>query len=318
MLEKYDKATAQFLKNMESNGLSKNSIESYARTFRMFREFMVQSEICEPTPSAVLDFKRFKSEGAGLTTIALYITHLRLLSNFCVENKIFDKEFITNGAMPPRKKVAAERCKEYSHTLTEEQIAKLISAEKPEYGRRSPSWLREKAETVLFLQSGLRNSELRSLTPFDLDWENNLIYARVTKGNKPRYVSFPRTAQNAVREYLNSGFRPCYVGEHAPLFGYINRSTGQWMPMDRKKLSERIFYYTKSVLGEEAACRTHALRHGYASCLLEHDMPMQYISESLGHSSVATTTIYAKRLTKNTPAKEIGNLLNSIVEDPAI
>lgn len=311
MFEKYDKAAELFVSNMERDELSADSVESYSRTYRMFRESMIENGYTEVCDAAVVDFKLSKKD-AALTTIALYLTHLRLLSEFAVEVGIMDEGFVPDALMPSRKKLAAARNKKYSHVLTEAQIAELITADRPKYGRKSHTWLREKAEVTLLLQSGLRNSELRSLTPDDLDFENSVIYARITKGDKPRYVAFPQAAQKAVRAYLASPLRPTWVKPSEPLFGSVSRNTGKWVEMERSKLSERIKHYTAGILGEEASCRTHALRHGYSSYLLERGVNMEEISESLGHSSLTTTKIYAERFTQNTPARNIGQVFNDL------
>lgn len=313
MFENYDKAVDLYLSNMRSNDLSSDTISSYSRTFRMFRDSMEEYGYTQPCVSAVVDFKSSKGEAVSLTTLSLYCTHLRLLCDFGVTLGLFEENFIPDNLLPPKKKVAAERKKEYNHVLSEEDVQKLINADKPLHGRKPQTWLREKAIVTLLLQSGLRNSELRALTPDDLDWASSAIYARVTKGDKPRPVPFPQTAQEAVKSFLTSGLRPAYVSSSEPLFGNLSRKSGKWVPMERSKLSERIHYYTKSVLGEASACRSHALRHGYASLLIEKDVPIQYISETLGHSSVSTTTIYAKRLTKAAPAQAIGAVLDSVI-----
>ena len=309
MFENYDKCVSLYLSNMKRNCLSADSIDSYARTFRMFRESMETEGYTEACPAAVVAFKLSKTDLA-LTSLALYFTHLRLLAEFGVELGIFAENFVPDAIMPPKKKVAAERNKEYDHVLSEDQIIQLLTADKPNFGRKSCTWLREKAEVALLLQSGLRNSELRSLTLEDLDFEHGIIHARITKGDKPRCVSFPRTAQNAVREYLSSPLHPTWVKPSEPVFGLVDPKSGEWEGMGRVQLSARINYFTKAVLGEEYACRTHALRHGYSSVLLEHGVDIQQISESLGHSSVQTTTIYAKRLTAETPAQNIDSVFD--------
>ena len=311
MLEKYDKCVKLYLANMERNLLSEDSIESYGRTFRMFRERMAEAGYAEVCTAAAVDFKLSKSD-ASLTTIDLYLRHLHLLSEFGLDIGILDETFVPESLLPPKKKVANERKKPYAHVLSEEQILQLITAEKPNYGRKSHTWLREKAEVTLLLQSGLRNSELRALTPNDLDFEASLIYARETKGDKPRYVSFPHTAQEAVRAYLASDIRPADILPSEPLFGCVSRTNGEWKPLERTLLSTLVRNYTRSILGEDASCRTHALRHGYSSVLLEHNVDMQAISESLGHSSLETTKIYAERFTHEAPAQSIGSLFDNI------
>ena len=185
----------------------------------------------------------------------------------------------------------------------------LITAERPVYGCLPSTWLREQAEVALMVQSGLRNTELRTLRPCDLDWENGVIVPNQTKGDKTRSVAFPAAAQRAVKKYVESPLRPDWVGDDEPLFGVVTRS-GAWRGMERSELSDRVYNYTKSILGEEKACRTHAARHCYASVLLEHGVDMQYISETMGHSSVATTKIYAARFSVNAPAMAVARVFN--------
>lgn len=314
MLEKYDQLCALFIDNMRSNHLSNNSVDSYSRTFRFFRETLVSGGYTEACPGAVASFKSDRP-GVSLKTISLYLTHLRLLSQFGLDMGLIEESFVPNSLMPPKKMLANERKKEYDHVLTEEQIIKLLAAQGPLKGRKPRTWLREKAETVIFLQSGLRNSELRALTPADLDFASGLIHAREAKGDKPRLVLFPAQAQQAVKDYLSSGLRPETASDTEPLFGCVDRAAGSWKALDRAQLSALIDNHVSSILG--VGCRTHALRHAYASLLLEHDAPIQFISETLGHSNISTTTIYAQRLNPSVPAQALGNIFSSLLPNAA-
>jgi site-specific recombinase XerD len=112
-----------------------------------------------------------------------------------------------------------------------------------------------------------------------------------------------------VRAYLDSGLRPAHLSDEDWLFGSVDKR-GNWNQMTRVELSERIKYYTKAVLGEEKSCRSHAMRHCYASVLLENNVPMELISETMGHASVATTKIYAARFSVNAPAMAVANVFN--------
>ena len=306
-MKKYDELVARYIRKMKTNELSDNSVATYEQTFRLFREFMVANGYDEPTPAAVLDFK---DDGDRIiTTRAMYMNHLRLLSKF--GEALGYAPFYTDEADTPRKKLAVARTKPYEHVLTEQDMVALITAERPTHGRKTSTWLREQAEVTLMVQSGLRNLELRTLRPRDLNWEAGVIVPNQTKGDKVRAVAFPSAAQRAVRNYLESGLRPDWVGEDEPLFGNVGPD-GKWHGLNRNKLSDRVYNYTKSILGEEKACRTHAARHCYASVLLEHGVDMQYISETMGHSSVATTKIYAARFSVNAPAASVASVFDSV------
>ena len=307
MFEKYDRAVEAYVTTMKRNELSADSIKSYTKTFQLLRESMERNGYADVCMDAVWKFA--DNAGVKATSLALYLTHIRALSNRAVSREIVDAPFFDEDMMPSKKKLNTERSKPYEHVLTDEDAEVLINCEKPTHGRKSPTWLREKAEVTMLLQSGLRNSEIRSLRPCDLDWENGVAYPQDTKGDKPRAVVFSQAAQNAVRAYLDSGLRPAHLSDEDWLFGSVDKR-GNWNQMTRVELSERIKYYTKAVLGEDKSCRSHAMRHCYASVLLENNVPMELISETMGHASVATTKIYAARFSVNAPAMAVANVFN--------
>ena len=305
--QKYDAAVDAYITTMRRNEMSEDSIRSYAKTFRLLRQSMERNGYTEVCADAVWKFA--DTAQVKPTSLALYLTHIRALSNRAVSREIVDKPFFDVDMRPSKKKLNTERSKPYEHVLTDKDAEELINCDRPRYARRSPTWLREKAEVTLLLQSGLRNSEIRSLRPCDLDWENGVAYPQDTKGDKPRAVVFSKAAQDAVLAYFDSGLRPSTAGDEDWLFGSVDKA-GNWNQMSRTELSERIKYYTRAVLGEEKSCRSHAMRHCYASVLLENNVPMELISETMGHSSVATTKIYAARFTVQAPAMAVANVFN--------
>lgn len=307
MFEKYDAAVDAYVTTMKRNEMSKDSIRSYTKTYHLLRDSMERNGYTDICADAVWKFA--DTAGVKPTSLALYLTHIRALSNRAVSREIVDKPFFDEDMMPSKKKLNTERSKPYEHVLTDKDAEELINCVRPKYARQSPTWLREKAEVTLLLQSGLRNSEIRSLRPCDLDWENGVAYPQDTKGDKPRAVLFSQAAQNAVRAYMESGLRPAHVGNEDFLFGSVGKD-GSWNQMNRDELSNRIKYYTKAVLGEDKSCRSHAMRHCYASVLLENNVPMELISETMGHASVATTKIYAARFNVNAPAMAVAAVFN--------
>lgn len=311
MFEDYDKAVTLYTASMRRDEWSQASIEGYTGTFRRFRESMERNGFTEFCPEAVVTF--CNENDWSVVTANLYLTELRELSKYGMAVKIFKENAVPDEIMPSKRKLAAAKQKDYEHILTVEQVEALLNADRPVYGRKQRTWLREKAEVTLLFQSGLRNSELRALTPADLDWEKKALYARVTKGDKPRIVPFPLASQDAVRAYLKSGIRPAGVGDDEPLFGNVNPNTGKWKGHDRTSLSDLVSHYTASILGKEYACRTHALRHASASFLLERGVPIDNISEVLGHANPGTTRIYAQRLTKTALTESLSDILDAPV-----
>lgn len=310
MFEKYDAAVNAYLENMSNNELSQQTIAGYSRTFRYFRESMERHGFEDVTPAAVMAFRSDISKDR-ITTVNLYMGHLRQLSEFAVRYS-YCEQFVFDDALPPRGKVAKAKKKPYTHVLSVEQIQSLISAKRPVTGRKPATWAREQAEVTLMLLSGARNSELRNVTLADLDWENGCMLLRVTKGDKARLVPFSPLAQNAVKAYLTSDIRPEGLPDDAPLFGCVSRKTGQWKGLGRSQLSDLVENYTASIIGE-SACRTHALRHGFASAALEAGVTVDEISSVLGHTDTAVTARYAQRLNPARLASGIGGLLENSI-----
>ena len=152
----------------------------------------------------------------------------------------------------------------------------------------TPAGRRDLALVELLYGAGLRVGELVALDMDDLSLTQRLL--RVSgKGRKERIVPFGRRAASAVRAYLphRSEWRGHHHGDDEPLF--VNQRGG--------RLSDRS---VRRVL-DEAVRRTadlhrlhpHALRHAFATHLLEAGMDLRAIQELLGHSSLATTQIYA-------------------------
>lgn len=305
MFETYDRITGLFLKNCRRNCLAENSIQTYTRTFRYLREFAERDGFTDVDSRTVAAWKL--SLDVSLNTLDQYLRSIQRLSEFAESCGEIDAPLVRPEILPPAKKVAQARHKEYAHILDRDAAVALMGADRAVYGRTPHTFLREKAAVTLLLTSGLRNTELRNLTPADLDWEHGKLQARVTKGDKPRSAPFSAEAMRAVAAYLKSGLRPADAADEDFLLGTVGKD-GKWHGLGNQQLSALVFNYTKSIIGEDAACRTHALRHCMASAALESGHAMDEIATVLGHSNIATTQIYAKRLNPDAAIRSFGNL----------
>jgi len=309
MFETYDRITGLFLKNCRRNCLAENSVSTYARCFRYLREFAEKRGDSEVDSRTVAAWKL--SLDVSINTLDQYLRSVLRLSEFAESCGELSEPLIRPDLLPPTKKVAQARHKEYNHILDGAAARALMGAKRANYGRTPHTFLREKAAVTLLLTSGLRNTELRNLTPADLDWDRGLLKARVTKGDKPRTAPFSHEAMQAVRDYLKSGLRPADASQDDFLLGTVGKD-GKWHGLGNQQLSALVFNYTKSIIGEDAACRTHALRHCMASAALESGHAMDEIAEVLGHTNIATTQIYAKRLNPDAAIRSFGNLYGTL------
>ncbi len=142
---------------------------------------------------------------------------------------------------------------------------------------------RDRAVVELLYGSGIRVSELCGLTAKDIG-DDGII--RVWgKGAKQRRVPMSAAAADAVAEWRRNG-RPALVTHESPddvLF--LNRSGRSLTPRDVRRILDR-----RAV----APTHPHALRHTFATHLLDGGADLRAVQEMLGHADLATTQIYTR------------------------
>ncbi|WP_254919110.1 tyrosine recombinase XerC [Oceanicola sp. 22II-s10i] len=181
----------------------------------------------------------------------------------------------------------------------------VLSARAPKYQRKLPrplpedaavemidtvalqsevKWVqaRDMAVLTLLYGCGLRISEALSLTGADLPLGSSL---RITgKGGKERVVPLIAPARDAVEAYLTLSPYPCEKAD--PVFRAIRG--GALAPRTIQKVMER----ARNQLGLPASATPHAMRHSFATHLLNAGGDLRAIQELLGHASLSTTQAY--------------------------
>ena len=293
---KYTAVAKSYIANASADGKTSATIGNISRVLRFYGEFCASQGLDPFTGASVAAWKAHLASGKGdkASTIRVYLTVLGSFFDYGIGIGASRENPVAPTLRPRRAKGNAP----YQNLLTAGEIEKLLSPVRPD-GATRRTWARNYAIVTIFLTSAIRNSELRDITPLDLDWRNNVIAIRHGKGDKFRYVQFPKVAQRAVQAYLESGIRPQSLPDTAPLFGRIYN--GQWQKLDRVELSETVSRHVKIVTGCEGV-RSHALRHSSSSYMWDHGMSADDISGVLGHSNLKTTQIYLDRLHPAAPA----------------
>lgn len=148
--------------------------------------------------------------------------------------------------------------------------------------------LRKKAIFEIFYGGGLRISEVANLKLSDLSLSAGLI--RVCgKGKRERLVPLNRRALTVIKKYLE---------ERKKLLEKLSKDT-EYLFINRqgKRLTTRWIFEIIKREGERHKLfrlHPHALRHAFATHLLNAGMDLRSIQELLGHSSLATTERYTK------------------------
>ncbi len=197
--------------------------------------------------------------------------------------RTFFRYLVREGYLPhnPAEGLSTPKLNRYlPKTLSVDEAAALMERG---YGN-SLLDLRDRAIVELFYSSGLRVSELTGLDVGSLDLREKLVRV-LGKGRKERIVPVGRKSHEALLAYLEARGMP---DEDEPLF--LNARGGRLTPRSvQRNLKARLI---KAGLIKDIS--PHALRHSFATHLLDGGADLRAIQELLGHVSLSTTQKYTQ------------------------
>lgn len=152
----------------------------------------------------------------------------------------------------------------------------------------SPRGLRDRAIILCMARLGLRAGEVVHLQLEDLDWSNATVRVRVRKTGHGALLPLTKEVGTALARYLQHG-RPETIARE--VFVLHRLRTGA--PVSGS-IVKRAVEHALDKAGIDAPMRgANLLRHSLATGLLEHGAGLQEIADLMGHSSLATTRVYA-------------------------
>jgi len=213
--------------------------------------------------------------------------HRRGLSGRSIQRMLssvrsFYRFLIMRGAAssnPARDVRAPKSPRKLPHCLDVDRVQSLLDS-------GADDWLsqRDVAMMELMYSCGLRLAELVGLNVRDVDLQSG--EARILgKGRKTRIVPVGRTACEVIRTWLPIRARHCPEREPAM---FINRNGTRLGP---RSVQQR-FRRWALLRGLDTRLHPHALRHSFASHLLESGGDLRAVQELLGHANLSTTQIY--------------------------
>jgi integrase/recombinase XerC len=176
--------------------------------------------------------------------------------------------------------------------LTEGEMNALLSAASVD----TPLGRRDRAILELFYASGLRLSELVGLDVDDVNLAQRMVRV-LGKGGKQRLVPFNTATAKAIREYLRDRELLVRGGRRSPKASrYTREQHPLFVNYKGTRLTVRsVDRIVRRYVGASSA-RTgigpHALRHSFATHLLQRGADLRAIQELLGHARLSTTQRY--------------------------
>ncbi|MBA7568955.1 MAG: tyrosine recombinase XerC [Dehalococcoidia bacterium] len=213
--------------------------------------------------------------GIAKASIARKLSAIRSFFRYLVREEVIAKNPIEQVSSP-------KLDKRLPSFLTKEEMVKLLNA--PDLS--TPLGQRDRALLELLYASGLRVSELVSLTPEQIDLETNEI--RVWgKGSKERMVLMGEPAAGAIKNYSEDG-RLQLMGKKKTSALFLNRY-GQRLP---ERSVQRLLHKYAKKAGIGKRVHPHMLRHTFATHLLDGGADLRVVQELLGHARLTSTQIY--------------------------
>ena len=155
----------------------------------------------------------------------------------------------------------------------------------------TPLQLRDRAMFELAYASGLRAEELVSLDVESIEFDSERVRVE-GKGGKTRLVPTGEHALAALERYLVRG-RPILLTDQTRAL-FISKSGRRLGTSDVRR---RLRAWARAAAAAEpglSGAHPHALRHSFATHLLEGGADLRAIQELLGHSSISTTQVYTR------------------------
>lgn len=146
---------------------------------------------------------------------------------------------------------------------------------------------RDRTLMELLYSSGLRVSELAALNRQDIDLVNLTVKLR-GKGKKERVIPITKNAAQWIKSYLEHNERHEIEADNEAVF--LNK---HGLRLSTRSI-DRLFDHYMTQSGLAGKVTPHTIRHTIATHWLENGMDLKTIQVLLGHSSLATTTIYTQ------------------------
>ncbi|HSX26107.1 MAG TPA: tyrosine recombinase XerC [Chlamydiales bacterium] len=178
----------------------------------------------------------------------------------------------------------------------EKKLPVSISYEQVEHLFKQPDTanylgFRDRVILELFYSSGLRLSEVAGLNRRDLDAKGQVLNV-FGKGKKQRQVPITETAADWIIRYLNHVERDLDGKEHRAQADKEAIFLNKWGKRLTTRSIDRMFSAYLKASGLSERITPHTIRHTIATHWLEKGMDLKTIQMLLGHTSLATTTIY--------------------------
>jgi tyrosine recombinase XerC len=216
-----------------------------------------------------------KEKKLGSRSMARHLSALRSFFKFLTREGFLKTNPILSVSSP-------KLDKHLPQFLTEEEVTRLIESSLP----KNEMGLRDRAILETFYSTGMRISELVSLSQDDLDFIGGVVKLK-GKGKKERIAPIGDKAISSLRDYLEKRKRQASAV-------FLNKRGTR---ITDRGVRNIVGKYLK-LSGTKKGVSPHTLRHSFATHLLNRGADLRTVQELLGHANLSSTQIYTHLTTE--------------------
>ena len=276
----WEEALALYDRDLRARGSAERTRRAYGVDLGGFAEWAEEQGL-GPADVRHREVRRFgaglSSAGAAPATVARKLAAIRGLYGFLVRTE-------RAGSNPAELVSSPKRSQKLPTVLTTEQMRSLLER----IPARTPLELRDRAMLELAYSCGLRCEEIVNLDLGALDFETEQLRV-LGKGSKERLLPVGEPAQRALRRYLDKSRRALATDPRQQAL-FLSKSGRR---LSNSDVTRRLGLWTREA-ALAAGVSPHALRHSFATHLLEGGADLRTIQELLGHASISTTQVYTR------------------------
>ena len=277
----WQSALIGYERELSARQLSPNTLRAYSADLEELAAWATGAGIADPRE---LDYRRLRGYAAALAGRGLERSSVG--RKLAAARGLFD--FLTrSGAasqnpaeLLPNPKAGSRLPRVLDRDQARQLLERIPAA--------TPLDARDRAMLELAYSSGLRCAELVGLDVDSIDFDSETVRV-LGKGGKERIVPLGEPAQRAVSRYVER-FRPALVGDPGARALLLSKSGRRLSPSDVTRRLNR-WVDEAAIAGRVSP---HALRHSFATHMLEGGADLRSIQELLGHASISTTQIYTR------------------------
>ncbi len=263
-----------------SDGLAKNTIESYRRDVSQLHEWLRAAKRPALVDAVTHDLQAFlahrvEDKKSSPRSTARLTSALKKFYQHLLRERLIQTD-------PSATLESPKLSRSLPKSLSEANVEALLNA--PDAA--TPLGLRDRAMLETLYATGLRVTELVTLKIAQVSLDMNVVRV-IGKGNKERLVPMGQEAAAWIKRY-QADARPEILGEQKSPDLFVTQRGGA--------MTRQMFWHLIKAHAARAGIYTpispHTLRHAFATHLINHGADLRVVQMLLGHADITTTEIY--------------------------